>query len=335
MNKIFSQLLMCFLSFQVNAVCGVKITQGLPELTARKEQTWKVPSSVDLSSPGTVYVLNPGGNSEPVITSISSTNYLAYYLPGWVRVLSNDGPFSIALKLAAWDSVNGISHEVRMLPEIASPWIILGKNMGEIKIPIDERFSGKEIGYGIVINANMTTGMYLKVEDGMCHPSVSVGGQYTFTFSPVVRIPAPPEIRDANGNLLWKGSWADIASSPYYPPIGQLYYNEIADVRVDVSPASLDFGNILFDEMKSLPVTITTISNAKNTKIELKYEFIDEEGEATHKIDATGIDGLSDVITSSPTKNGSVVTTRNVSVTNKNYTAGLYKGHLRITASIP
>lgn len=333
MNKIFFSLLMCVLSFQANAVCGVRITQGLPEVTSRKEQTWTVPSTVDLSRPGSVYVLNPGGYSGPLIRSISPSNYLAYYLPGWLQVLSKDGPFSIAVKQTAWDSVNGVSHEVRLLPVIESPWIVLGKNLEEIKVPIDERFSGKEIGYGTVINANMTTGVYLKIEDGMCHPSVPVGTQYTFVFYPIMNGGTPPEIRDANGNILWQGS--NSATLPFYPQVGQLYYTEVADIRVNVSPSSLDFGNVLFDEIKSLPITITTVTNAINTKIELKYEFIDEEGEAIHKIDATGTDGLSDVITSSPTKNGSVVTTRNVSVTNKNDTAGLYKGYLRVTASIP
>lgn len=335
-NKLFVILLLSFtFSFQVNAVCGVRITQGIPEVTSRKMSGWVVPADVDLSRPGTVYVLNAGGYLGPLISSMHSVSYNAYYLPGWVRILSNSGPFSMTIKQAAWDSVNGISHETaRLNAAVSAPWIVLGTNLQEIKVPIDERFAGKEIGYGLVVNASMTTGMYLKIDDGMCHPSVPVGTQYTFVVNPLVSTGKPPEIRDADGNVLWRASVAN-ANIPFYDSIGQLYYNEVADVRVDISPTSLDFGNVLFDEAKSLPLNIITTSNAVNTKIDLKYEFIDDLGEAVLKVNASGTDGLSDTITSSAVKNGSVTLTRNISITNKNHTAGLYKGYLRVTASIP
>ncbi|MBC3378673.1 hypothetical protein H8I69_06015 [Serratia fonticola] len=336
MNKLLLWLLAgCITTTEVQAVCGVRITQGFPAYTQKIYVKWKIPPDVDLSAPGTVYVLNPGGRGEPLIRSISSTGYASYYHPGWLRVFTNDGPFTIAVKQASWDSVNGFGNESeRLKPVIKSPpWIALGENSPEIRVPMDQSFSGKEIAHGLIVNTTMTAGSYLKIDDGMCHPSVPVGTVYTF----IVEFLAGPlniEIRDAGDNILWRPS---SGSEGEYRPLllGQIYYTEVADVTVDISPASLDFGRVLFDEIKSLPVSITTQSNAVNTKINLTYEFIDDAGEAVHNIDALGSDGLSDVITSSAIKNSPVVITRNVSVRNKSNVAGVWNGFLKVTATIP
>ncbi|POT75926.1 hypothetical protein C3424_07375 [Citrobacter amalonaticus] len=180
----------------------------------------------------------------------------------------------------------------------------------------------------------MTAGNYFSIEDGMCHPSVPVGTQYTFIINLIKDSVAPVEIRDADDNVLWI---APNSEATYYPNVrlGQIFYTEIADVSVDISPANINFGPVLFEEIKSIPVAIKIQSNAVNTKINLEYEFIDDTGAANLKIDAAGIDGLSDTITSSAAKNSPVTLTRNISITNKNTTAGLYNGFLRVTAIIP
>ncbi|EBC6662859.1 hypothetical protein C1B90_21345 [Salmonella enterica] len=267
--------------------------------------------------------------------NMSSTGFASYYLPGWVNILSHDGPFTMSVRLAAWDSVNNLTYESERLKPFSSDYFVhLSLNVPEVKVPIDPSFSGKEIGYAYTVNTMMTAGNYFRIEDGMCHPSVPVGTQYTFIITPSFYTTVPIEIRDADGNVLWVASNSEAKHHPYVI-LGQIFYTEIADVSIDISPANINFGPVLFEEIKTVPITIKIQSNAVNTKINLEYEFIDDTGVANLKVDAAGIDGLSDTVTSSAAKNSPVSLTRNVSITNKNTTAGLYNGFLRITAIIP
>ncbi|MBP8541713.1 MULTISPECIES: hypothetical protein [unclassified Citrobacter] len=327
--------------FYIEAVCGVVVTAGLPANT-RQEVTdswWTIPPDIDLSVPGLVYVLNAGAVG-PVFSSVNN-NQLPYYLTGWKNILSHDGPFTMSVKQTAWDEINNYSHESARLEPIVKMTeygyesVGLGNNVPEIKVPIDSRFSGKKIGYGYIVDTTMTAGRYFGIEDGMCHPSVPVGTSYTFQVYLSDRNQGghpPPQIRDADGNILWTAPWGTYSAGI---AVGTVNYTEIADVSVEISPASLAFGQVLFDEVKSLPVTITTKSNVLNTKINLEYEFTDDVGEANLKINATGIDGLSDTITSPGVKNSPVTLMRNISITNKNTTAGPYSGYLRVTSMIP